>query len=954
MTIQDKPYLEAKRFLEALFSNYFRQHEGYVELRMISANVIPKWLPKGEISEQDWDEISHFNETHHIYVGVNPRPLSKEKKKKDIRDIVCLWADVDGKDFESGGKEAALRSVEAFPLKPTIIVDSGHGYHLYWVLEQPLLDMKDEMLFVFKQVLAGVVKALGADQSKIDHVACLRLPGTTNRKDEEEPVPCRIVSLTDRTYQFDEFLEGYHDKTYREPKPLSKGDWEFGSKELIVRSDSSDHAAEDAERLEVKASVKRHILTGAPRTEAGVDHTRSGRDWLIIRALIFANYNYATIRSIFLNPCLKCSNRILEKGEAELRHDVERAFEEVKTRRPAGTPQAQAILQIREMEGSSPERKRRAINEFVVRDLLTGPNPAGRGFREAGSGTIYYFDNIAKMPWDVGKKKDEGTDFYYFMRDRYDISRKDFDEIRDAVATAIKDLPEVQVHRVAYWDEERGVLYLSNHDNQILRLDGTTIRLLDNGEEGVFFHFDPRLTPFAYDEKKVAEAVNYFETYTPEKELSSVKVSESISFGLRLDRFYSQSLLNEYLVARANFAPPDADNPVDEGQQRLLLILYFYSLFFESVLKDKPIVCFLGLMASGKSTTATAIGKILFGDSFTGKNLPNDVRDLKVVVGRNYYYEIDNLDSVVSRSICDILAATATGAGSEDRTLFTNEGTTVTDPHCFIVITSREPKFKRPDVVDRLLIFRMKKITDPVSGRWLFRTLLERRDNIMAEVISNLNSIVFILRQCKAQEKAQGDAYLPPRNIFRIADWEDFAKKICSLWPRILLQQAFEAMAIEKAIMTIDEDYVYQIIHYMVQDEGDELRELSASQLYTRMRQAAEAMELENFQRRYPSAMSVATHLPHIAEAMSERLYVEIRQSHKPGHPMLYTFLQSDREPVRFPSPYADTLGLIAGAEYDPREVLERVLELDPEAAVSEDDLIRAFGVRKKGRARGN
>jgi hypothetical protein len=33
---------------------------------------------------------------------------------------------------------------------------------------------------------------------------------------------------------------------------------------------------------------------------------------------------------------------------------------------------------------------------------------------------------------------------------------------------------------------------------------------------------------------------------------------------------------------------------------------------------------------------------------------------------------------------------------------------------------------------------------------------------------------------------------------------------------------------------------------------------------------------------------------------------------------------------------------------------LEKVLELDPKAAVSVRDLIRAFGVRKKGRARNN
>lgn len=942
---------EAKRFLETLYSRYFADHDGYVELRMISANVLQQWLRKGEITEQDWDEVSRYNQTHHIYMGVNPRPLSKERKKDDIQDIICLWADVDGKDFEDEGKAAALRSVETFPLKPTIIVDSGHGYHCYWVLEKPMAEAKGEKLFVFKQVLAGVVKALGGDQSKIDHVACLRLPGTMNRKDEEEPVPCQIVSITDQTYQVKDFIE-YRDETYREPKPLSKEDWKFGTKELIVRSDDAEHAAEDVERLEIKSSVKRHILTGAPRTEAQVDHTRSGRDWLIITSLIFADYNYDTVRSIFLNPFLKCSNRILEKGETELRHDVERAVEAVKARRGTASPQAEAILQIRDMK-ITPEEKRQEINRYVVEDLLTGPNPAGRGFKEIGSGTIYYFDNVAKMPWDVGKKKDEGPDFYYFMRDRYDISRKDFDEIRDAVATEIeKGQPEVRVNRVAYWDEEKGVLYLSNHNNQILRLDGSSIRLLDNGEEGVFFHFDARLTPFHFDEKKVAEAVNYFETYDPEKEFSWGKIGEGINFGLRLDRFQDQSLINEYLVARANFAPPDSDNPVDEDQQRLLLLLYFYSLFFESALKDKPIACFLGLMASGKSTTATAIGKILFGDSFTGKNLPNDVKDLKVVVGRNYYYEIDNLDSVVSRNMCDILAATATGAGSEDRTLFTNEATTVTEPHCFLVITSREPKFKRPDVVDRLLIFRMKRINEPVSGRWLFRTLLERRDDIMAEVISNLNSIVFMLNQSRAVEMAQGSNYQPPKNIFRIADWEDWAKKICSLWPRIQFQMALEAMAAEKAGMTIDEDYVFQIIHYIVQDTGDDIREMSAAQLYSRMRQAASLMELEDFQRRYPSAMSVVTHLPHIADAMSERLYVEIRQSRQPGHPMLYTFLRPEQEPVRIPAQFAGLLGLVAGVEYDPRGVLEKMLDLDPKAAVSVEDLIRAFGVRKKGRAR--
>jgi hypothetical protein len=50
--------LEAQRFIAALYSRYFADHDGYVELRMRAANILEKWLPKGEINEQDWDEIT--------------------------------------------------------------------------------------------------------------------------------------------------------------------------------------------------------------------------------------------------------------------------------------------------------------------------------------------------------------------------------------------------------------------------------------------------------------------------------------------------------------------------------------------------------------------------------------------------------------------------------------------------------------------------------------------------------------------------------------------------------------------------------------------------------------------------------------------------------------------------------------------------------------------------------
>ena len=81
-----------------------------------------------------------MNEHHNIYFGVNPRPLSKRKKQDDIKNMICLWADLDGKDFQEG-KTQAKQVINNFEIRPNIIVDSGNGYHTYWIFKEPIVDI---------------------------------------------------------------------------------------------------------------------------------------------------------------------------------------------------------------------------------------------------------------------------------------------------------------------------------------------------------------------------------------------------------------------------------------------------------------------------------------------------------------------------------------------------------------------------------------------------------------------------------------------------------------------------------------------------------------------------------------------------------------------------------------------------------------------------------------------
>jgi hypothetical protein len=291
---------EICEFLGVLFGSYFIKSEGYVELRFISkkdGTTLSKFYNLADFTDAALDEIRHLNGTHNVYFGVNPRPLSKDKREKDVKNIVCLWADVDGKDFD-GGKEATLRAIDDFPIPPLIVVDSGHGYHCYWPLEEPITDVSEEARVAFKQVLSGVIKKLGADRSKIPVCSLLRFPGTLNIKDEV-PLECKVVNMeAELTYKLEDFSK-FRDSEYREPAEIDKTLPKLGEKNLTItqgvptstEGERKAAAIADVQRLEVTRKIKRHIITGDLRIEKGKDHTRSGRDQTIIYWLVYNGYD---------------------------------------------------------------------------------------------------------------------------------------------------------------------------------------------------------------------------------------------------------------------------------------------------------------------------------------------------------------------------------------------------------------------------------------------------------------------------------------------------------------------------------------------------------------------------------------------------------------------------------------------------------------------------------------
>lgn len=163
-----------------------------LEIRLLGAGA-PVILWPDDIAVV-WPTIEAANRRgYNAYFGVCPR-RERRGTRENILRAPALWADLDCKD--SGGKRQAMERLrQALPpgLQPSILVDSGHGYHAYWLLSTPWEFTSQERRERFEALLRALAFLLGGDPAVADVARLLRLPGTMNQK--SEPLPCYVVDF---------------------------------------------------------------------------------------------------------------------------------------------------------------------------------------------------------------------------------------------------------------------------------------------------------------------------------------------------------------------------------------------------------------------------------------------------------------------------------------------------------------------------------------------------------------------------------------------------------------------------------------------------------------------------------------------------------------------------------------------------------------------------------------
>jgi len=203
---------DLKVFLDVLIPSLKNE---FLEVRMFPADKETKQKTIQNFYKSKTEMVRAFpkllkmqSKGYGIYFGVCPRKEAKGTKQS-VSCIHVLWADIDSKAF-NGDKKKALKCLKSFKLKPTIIIDSGNGYHVYWKLKEGVTDKSE-----IENYLKSIANAINADDTVCEVSRVLRLPGTVNNKEKQVSRPVKIVELNNRAvYQLSDFdFIKKHEKT---------------------------------------------------------------------------------------------------------------------------------------------------------------------------------------------------------------------------------------------------------------------------------------------------------------------------------------------------------------------------------------------------------------------------------------------------------------------------------------------------------------------------------------------------------------------------------------------------------------------------------------------------------------------------------------------------------------------------------------------------------------------
>jgi hypothetical protein len=428
-------------------------------------------------------------------------------------------------------------------------------------------------------------------------------------------------------------------------------------------------------------------------------------------------------------------------------------------------------------------------NRIASRMIITDLRERGQLFHDRLKPFIFLTQTNEVVPADPDSAE------FRALASQYGVSAKDslFKNLLEALDIEGLALGvRTPIHDFAYFDERRVVLYLFDFNRWVYRISAEKVEKVPNGTDGVLFVRNPRWESW---EMLRGETGDTF-------------VSAEILRNLRLD-----------------------DDQLTREDAVLLLEAWIYTLFFPNFFATKIIGGGVGPAGSGKTSLFELVGRIIFGSKFHPTPLPNDAQDLDAILTNEAFVLLDNADKR-KEWLEDRLAVAATGGSIRRRRYFTTNELADFPVRASVALTSRTPHFRREDVADRLLLFRVARLEPFVAKKDLLKRFDNRRDLYMTRLVRRIPAILKRLRET---------ADAPVETKFRMADFGGFLIRVAPVFGRDVASiEATLARVVQvQRRFSAEDDSLVDLIGRWLTNSNNDGRQISTGELFAELQAEA-------------------------------------------------------------------------------------------------------------------
>ncbi len=309
--MNDQDTKDTERFMKALFPRLDEQN---------LADIVGLRPGGGTYGRAPYDAISDivelaetFGDKCNLYFRLSTcKPPKNESLKgfgarPNLASTATLWADVDvDEDKVFTTKQEALEAIKNFEPTPSIIVNSGGGFHVYWLLREPVFfgkwkgEHKGEMDRV-EGCNRGIMERLPSDNCW-DATRILRIPGTFNLK-KEKARPVELVKFDDSIrYGLDQLAELlYEPYSQREQQPRQRPATEDGNHASIFSTTKVDGRKALERAIGRGLSKRAQGLIAAGDASQDFKGDRSRMCASVVMSLLRVETPYDDILAVFKN-----------------------------------------------------------------------------------------------------------------------------------------------------------------------------------------------------------------------------------------------------------------------------------------------------------------------------------------------------------------------------------------------------------------------------------------------------------------------------------------------------------------------------------------------------------------------------------------------------------------------------------------------------------------------------